>query len=274
MGKVAGLSRDSREKLARILRGAQDTVTVEQAALSLGVPRKEAARKLAQWARQGWLSRVRRGLYVPVPLESRTADVVPEDPWIIAERLFIPCYIGGWSAAEHWDLTEQIFRSIMVMTTRKPRDRKPVVKGTTFVLRTIPAEALFGTKPVWRGSVKMSVSDPSRTILDLLNDPCLGGGLRPTVDVLRAYLKSQSKNFPLLVSYAERLGNGAVYKRLGFLLERFAPTESPTIEICRSRISAGNAKLDPSLPAERLVTKWRLWIPANWAESTAALVAR
>jgi len=43
---------------------------------------------------------------VSVPLESRTADVPLEDPWLIAERLFAPCYIGGWSAAEYLDLTE------------------------------------------------------------------------------------------------------------------------------------------------------------------------
>ena len=43
------------------------------------------------------MSRVRRGLYVSVPLESRTADVPLEDPWLIAERLFAPCYIGGWA---------------------------------------------------------------------------------------------------------------------------------------------------------------------------------
>jgi predicted transcriptional regulator of viral defense system len=264
MANIAGLTKATRERLAMVLRGARGAITVAQAASSLGVSRREAAKKLAQWTQQGWLSRARRGLYVAVPIESRTTDVALDDPWIIAERLFAPCYIGGWSAAENWDLTEQIFRSIMVMTVRKPRNRRPVIKGTTFVLRTILPGALFGTKPVWRGPVKVSVSDPARTIIDMLNDPILGGGLRPMVDVLRAYLNSPARDLQLLVSYAERLGNGAVYKRLGYLLERLAPIENATIEICRSRVSAGNAKLDPVLPAERLVTKWRLWIPENW----------
>lgn len=266
MAKVAGLTKATRERLAMVLRGAKGAITVAQAASSLGVSRKEAAKKLAQWTQQGWLSRARRGLYVAVPIESRTTDVALDDPWIIAERLFAPCYIGGWSAAENWDLTEQIFRSIMVMTVRKPRNRRPVIKGTTFVLRTIPPGALFGTKPVWRGPVKVSVSDPARTIIDMLNDPILGGGLRPTTDVVRAYLNSPSKDLQLLLSYADRLGNGAVYKRLGFLLEQLAPNEKSIIETCRSRVSSGNSKLDPSLPAKRLVTKWRLWIPENWTQ--------
>jgi predicted transcriptional regulator of viral defense system len=266
MNTIAGLGKGSRAKLAKLLRESKGTVSVEQAAGSFKVSPKEAAKTLARWAKQGWLSRVRRGLYVPVPLESRTGDVALEDPWLVADRLFAPGYIGGWSAAEHWDLTEQIFRSVLVMTTKKPRNRQPSINGTAFVVRTILPESLFGTKPVWRGQVKVSVSDPTRTVLDLLDDPNLGGGLRPTVDVLQTYLKSKSKDLGLLVSYAERLRSGAVFKRLGFLLERIAPDEKATIEACRARLTTGNVKLDSSLPAKRLATGWRLWIPATWVK--------
>jgi len=266
MNTLAGLGKKSRAKLAKLLRDTKGTISVGQAAESLSLPPKNAAKTLAWWAMQGWLSRVRRGLYIPVSLEARTGDVALEDQLIVAERLFAPCYIGGWSAAEQWGLTEQIFRSILVMTTKKPRNRKSVIKGTTFVLRTILSESLFGTKPIWRGRVKVNVSDPSRTVLDLMDDPTLGGGLRPSVDVLQSYLGSEMKDLKLLVSYAERLGSGAAFKRLGFLLERFAPSELETIEACRTRITKGNSKLDSSLPADRLVTRWRLWVPEGWAK--------
>lgn len=266
MNTAAGLGKKSRTKLARLLRDTKGTISVEQAAGSLGLSPKVAAKILAAWASQGWLSRVRRGLYVPLSLETRTGDVALDDPLIVAERLFAPCYVGGWSAAEHWGLTEQIFRSILIMTTRKPRNRKPAIKGTTFVVRTILPESLFGTKPVWRGQVKVNVSDPSRTVLDLMDDPLLGGGLRPSVDVLQNYLRSETKDLKLLVSYAERLGSGAALKRLGFLLEQFAPAEREAIEACRKRMTKGNVKLDPSLPANRLATTWRLWVSERWAK--------
>jgi len=212
------------------------------------------------------MSRVRQGLYVPVPLEARTADVVLEDPWVIAEQLYSPCYIGGWTAAEYWGLTEQIFRTVVVMTTRKPRDRRPKFKGTDFLLKTITASALFGTKAVWRGQVKVNVADPTRTILDMLDDPSLGGGIRPTVDVFRGYVGSDKKDTKLLVQYADRLGNGAVFKRLGFITERYAPNEQELIAVCRARLTKGNAKIDPALPSDKLVSAWRLWIPSNWAK--------
>ncbi len=262
-----GRSRVSRGQLASVLRACSGTISVEQAAKALRLPPTETAKTLARWAKQGWLSRVLRGLYVPVPLTNRTSEVSLEDPWLIAERLFSPGYIGGWSAAEHWGMTEQIYRSILVMTTRKPRNRKPVIKGTAFVLRSIQPGSLFGTKSVWRGQIKVSVSDPSRTVLDLMDDPLLGGGIRPSTDMFQHYLGSEHKNMKLLLEYAERLQSGAAIKRLGFLLERYAPQEAEIITACRAQMTQGNVKLDTSLPADRLITAWRLWVPSDWKEA-------
>lgn len=266
METLKGLGKVDRERIASIIRGTDGTISVKEAAEILGVSGTDAAKMLSRWSKKGWFARVKRGLYIPVPLESRTADVPLEDPWLIAERIYSPCYIGGWSAAEYWDLTEQIFRTVMVMTTQKPRDRGPTIKGTKFMLRTVPNKAMFGLKSVWRGRVKISVSDPTRTLVDLIDDPSLGGGIRPTVDILSNYLRSGDKNLELLIEYAERFGNGAVFKRLGFLLERSAPEEVNTIDKCLTNLTAGNAKLDPELSADRLVTRWRLWIPEGWTK--------
>jgi len=155
------------------------------------------------------------------------------------------------------------------MTTQKPRDRSPNIKGTKFLLRTIMSSAMFGLKPVWRGQVKVSVSDPTRTVLEMLDAPHLGGGLRSTSDILVSYLRSDNKNTKQLLEYAEQLDNGAVFKRLGFLLERFAPEETELIDQCRSRLTQGTSKVDPALAADRLITRWRLWVPENWAKGTA-----
>jgi predicted transcriptional regulator of viral defense system len=266
MEKITGLGTIDRERLTALIRGTKGTVSVAEAADILKVNSIDAAKMLARWAKKGWLSRVRRGIYVPIPLESTTTDVPLEDPWLIAERLFSPCYIGGWSAAEYWDLTEQIFRTIAVMTVQKPRNRTPNIRGTNFLLRTVSEKTMFGLKSVWRGQVKVSVSDVTRTILDMLSDPGLGGGIRSTADMFKNYLKSENKNLDVLIDYSMRLGNGAVFKRLGFLLERFSPDEKTIIEKCKSQLTKGNIKLDPKLVADKLVTRWKLWIPKNWAK--------
>jgi predicted transcriptional regulator of viral defense system len=261
---ISGLGKEDRKRLSAIFRKTKGTISVSDAVSILKVSPVDAAKMLSRWAKKGWLSRVRRGLYIRIPLESSTADIPVDDPWILADRLFSPCYIGGWSAAEHWDLTEQVFRTIVVLTIQKPRDRAPVIKGTSFIIRTISENALFGTKPVWRGQVKVSVADPSRTIVDMLTDPKLGGGIRSTTDIFVNYLKSESRNIDLLIEYAKRLNNGAVFKRLGFLMERFAPDLKTAIDECKSRQTKGNVKFDPALKSKRLITRWRLWVPESW----------
>ena len=264
MDTLAGIGKTDRERMAAVLRATKGTISVDEAGMILNVASTGAAKMLARWTKNGWMTRVRRGLYVPVPLESRTTDVVLEDSWLVAERLFAPCYMGGWSAAEYFDLTEQIFSTVMVMTVQKPRDRRPVIKGTAFMLRTISEKAMFGLKPVWRGKVKISVSDPTRTILDMLIDPFIGGGIRSVKDMLVNYMRSESKNLEQLIEYGKLLGNGAVFKRLGFLLEKTTPDETKIIEQCRKSLTAGNARLDQKLNNNKLITRWRLWVPENW----------
>lgn len=261
---ISGLGKEDRKRLASILRETKGTISVKEATDILKVSPTDAAKMLSRWAKKGWLSRLRRGIYMPIPLESRTAEIALEDPWIVAERLYSPCYIGGWSAAEYWDLTEQVFRTVVVLTTQKPRERSPVIKGTSFLLRTISEKTIFGTKIVWRGKVKVSVSDPSRTVLDMLIDPKLGGGIRSTTDMFLNYLKSEKKDLELLIKYAKRVGTGAVFKRLGFLLERYAPEQKTAIDECKSQLTTGNVKLDPTLKGDKLITRWRLWVPDSW----------
>ncbi|PIV64181.1 MAG: hypothetical protein COZ37_02595 [bacterium (Candidatus Ratteibacteria) CG_4_10_14_3_um_filter_41_18] len=267
METLSGIGKLDRQRLAEIIRVSKGSISVTEACNILNLSSPAVAKMLSRWAKKGWLSRVRRGIYIPIPLESRTTDIALEDPWIIAERLFAPCYIGGWSAAEYWGLTEQIFRTILVMTQQKPREHSPVIKGTKFLLRTISNRAMFGIKPVWKGQVRVSVSDPTRTIIDMLNDPQLGGGIRSTADIFTNYLKSEKVNIELLLEYTKLLGNGAVYKRLGFLLERFAPDKKTAINICQLSLTTGNANLDPKLEGDRLINRWRLWIPKSWSNS-------
>lgn len=253
-----------RAKLGQVLQQAGDLVSVSDVSATLHLDRQTAAKWLARWQLQGWLRRVRRGVYAPVPLTALGQEQVLEDPWVIVPELFGPAYIGGWSAAEHWGLTEQVFRSVCVLTTRALRHKEQTIQGIPFVLKHTRPAALFGTKGVWRGRVRVEVSDPAKTIVDMLDDPLLGGGIRHVSDCLDRFLRAGETPPAALIATADRLGNGAVFKRLGFLLERRGGPED-LVAACQQRLTAGNAKLDPSMSCRRLVTRWRLWIPGSWA---------
>lgn len=257
----------SRQRLTELLRGVGDVFTVGEAAALLGLERVVAAKALARWTQQGWLRRVGRGAYISASLDLLDSNMVLEDPWVLVPALYAPGYVGGRTAAHHWDLTEQLFNDIVVITARPIREKSQVRQETTFSLKHIASEKIFGTTSIWRGQSKIAISDVHRTLVDMLDDPELGSGIQHVADCLGAYLRSDARDDVKLLAYADRLANGAVFKRLGFLAER-DPNGAALIEPCRARLTKGNAKLDPDIASPRLLARWRLWLPARWVEAS------
>ena len=253
----------SRARLAAVFRASKDVVSVAVVSKVLGVDRRRAAELLSRWLRQGWLRRVGRGLYAPVPLDLAGSEQVISDPWVLVPALFGECYIGGWTAAHQWELTEQLFNDTLVFTTRRVVNKRVRAQGVNFVLRHVLKKRLFGLKTLWRGSTRVSISDPARTLIDMLAAPEVGGGIDHVADCLITYFKSTDANRDLVIRYAELFANGAVFKRLGFLAETHLRDRN-LADACHGRLSQGYARLDPALPSARLVTAWKLWIPAHW----------
>ncbi len=109
--------------------------------------------------------------------------------------------------------------------------------------------------------MKVQVSDPHKTIVDMLDDPSIGGGIRSVVDFFQQYLSSDNCNLDILLQYADKMQNRAIFKRLGFILSKIKPQEAHSITYCLERLSQGNSQLDPTSKSKRLIKKWRLWIP-------------
>ena len=84
-------------------------------------------------------------------------------------------------------------------------------------------------------------------MVDLLDEPHLAGGIRGVGDVLVRYLDEHD---PMaLIPCAEKLGNAAVFKRLGYLLESRRLPQHALITEARSRLSTGVSLLEPSAPS-------------------------
>lgn len=240
--------------------------TVAEAASALGRDHEDARELLGYLSRRGWLARVRQGLYLAVPLDAPTPGEWVEDPWIVAAKAFAPCYIGGWSAAEHWGLTEQVFRDVVVVTTQQTRRRDHVLQGMPFVVTHRAEEKVFGLRQVWHRDVRVPVSDPSRTLVDVLDDPSIGGGIRHVAAVVQEYLGSEHRDDGRLVAYGDRLGNRSVFKRLGWIAEVLG-LDGPLLEACAERRSSGLTKLDPTVDVPgRIVRRWGLRVNVELAE--------
>lgn len=254
-----------KSRLAAVINAAGDVLHIEDVEATLAVSRTEAAKLLSRWAEQGWLRRVGPGAYVTVELALRDSERVIQDPWVLVPALFDPAYIGGRTATEHWDLTEQIFRDILVYTARPVRHKNIESQGAIFSLKHVNEKLIFGTKTVWRGQTRVMVSDIHRTIIDMLEEPATGGGIQHVADCIAQYMQRKDRDPRLLIDYADRLGNGAVFKRLGFLAEHHAWGDA-IMDAAKMRLTKGYAKLDPALDCPRLVTRWRLRVPESWIE--------
>ncbi|MGC1448923.1 MAG: type IV toxin-antitoxin system AbiEi family antitoxin domain-containing protein [Candidatus Sulfotelmatobacter sp.] len=255
----------SRARLAAVLRVAREVVSVDNASQALGIERRAAAKLLSRWKEQGWLRRIGHGIYVSVPLDLADSEQVVADPWVLVPTLFGRCYIGGWTAAHHWELTEQLFNETLVFTTRRIADKRVTAQGTTFVLRNVKEQHLFGLKTLWRGPTKVSISDAARTLIDMITSPEVGGGIDHVSDCLSAYLDDKGADRDLLIRYAEQFDNGAIFKRLGYLADTRLHDDK-LAAACRVRLTQGYARLDPALPARKLVTAWRVWVPGQRKE--------
>src|SRR5664279_6639545 len=116
----------------------------------------------------------------------------------------------------------------------------------------------------WRAEVTLRFADPARTVIDILDMPKLGGGMRHSAEILAAYLETHRPT--TLLQYGDRLGNRTVFKRLGYCLEARNLNAAELAQACQYRLSAGISPLDPDGPAGgRVVTRWNLRINATIA---------
>ncbi len=257
--ELAGLSALQRRILGSLLADEKVVVRAEDVEQIHPVGRKAVNLILSRLHQKGWLRRLKRGVYGIVALESETTQPAIEEAWPLAMELFAPCYISGWSAAEHWDLTEQIFNSVSLITGHQQRSSSHTIAGVKFRTRTIAPGRIFGTSRVWFGSQTAHVADRHRLILDVLDAPEFGGGCRHTLDVVDAYWRSDHHDAQKLLAYALRYGRGAVLKRMGFSAERAGTVPLDWLEEVEANLTKGVINLDPKgATGGELNRRWRL----------------
>ncbi len=197
-------------------------------------------------------------------MDYTSSDIQLEEPFVIADSLYHPGYVAGFSAIKHWDLSEQIIETVYYFSIKQVKERSPVYGSTRFQLKTIKENRLFGTKTIWYGSKKVKVSDPTKTMVDIFDDPKLVGGMSLVYDVFKEYMDSKYCDFRLLQEYVEKMNNKTIFKRLGFMIDarlNDVPDELMGLNNC---ISSGYSNFDPMVDSKFIVEKWKLKVPASW----------
>ena len=146
-----------------------------------------------------------------------------------------------------------------MFTSRAIRQRSQVIQSTTFRLKKVAPDLLFGTVPVWRDGVKVLVADPTRAVIDILDDPSIGGGIKHVAEVVQSYFEDDKRDDSRLLDYASRLSNRSIYKRLGFLIETLSIDAKDLEQECLHRQSTGLVLFDPSgRPGGPILKRWNL----------------
>lgn len=260
--KYHGLNADRRRNLARILAAEKGVITIDAVAHILLWEREKARAFLSSLHRSGWLKLIKAGIYVPVPLESDEPNLTDENEVVLATYLYKNCYIGGWSAASFWGLTDQIFSKTWIMTSSFVRKKEETRSGHTYCLRHVPSAYLFGLHTEWVNQDRVFWSDPHKTLVDFANF-ITEFSLQGFTDVFIQYLRSEHKNLDILLDYASRSMNQTIFKRLGFMLEKYSLSDQQHINLCLENISKGPSKLSPNVPCDVYIKQWHLNVPQS-----------
>ncbi|MCX6433183.1 MAG: hypothetical protein NTX29_10480 [Actinobacteria bacterium] len=175
-----------------------------------------------------------------------------------ALRTDAPTAARKLARANHWALTDQAFRTTVLKTSSRVRSSTARLLDHDYLVGHVAPDALaWGMRTEWRAETRLLFADPARTVVDILDEPRIGAGIRHIAEVLVSYLDEHDP--ASLVEWGDRLGNHAVFKRLGYLIEALGLDRPALVDACLDRVSSGVALLDPDAPDDGPRTmRWRL----------------
>jgi predicted transcriptional regulator of viral defense system len=108
----------------------------------------------------------------------------------------------------------------------------------------VKPERYFGAEKVWIGEVRVTITDPERTLLDGLSMPQYCGDF---AEVLHAFeVRGEELDLKRIIDYALKL-DAVTAKRLGWVLEQLG-VEPVRLEMLVKLPIRGYRKLDPTGP--------------------------
>src|SRR3990170_6617483 len=238
------LGRKEAQFIAKI--GILTTFSIADARRVLGHKKSDPTRQfLERLQHKGWIRRIRRGRFSVIPLSSGESRTPQLHEFIIAMELVSPAAIAYWSALNHHGMTEQLPRTVFVATNHPVRRSPGEVLGVSYKIISLRPEKFFGIVKDWIDEQPFQVTDKEKTIIDGLDLPQYVGGVDEIAKALSTVWTQLNES--KLRKYAVKIGNSAVAKRLGFLMETLG---LGNVEALRKvvTLAPGFSSLDPTLP--------------------------
>lgn len=200
---------------------------------------------------RGFIERIEKGKYLIIPLGSEKGKYTLHE-FVIASYLVEPFAISYWSALHYYGLTEQIPGTVFVQTPTRKKKNQMEIFGVNYQIVRVMEKKFFGIRKEWIEEMPISITDKEKTIIDCLDKPHYAGGI---IEAAKA-LKTGSLDYTRLRSYALKIDNFAVVRRLGYLCEQLGIPISLPLPPSKKYLL-----LDPTMPANgKNDPKWRLII--------------
>lgn len=217
---------------------------------------------LRKHVQSGRIARVRRGLYVTVPL-SGAAETV--DPYLVATNAVEDAAVSHHAALQFHGRTYSMWSQVTFLTRSHTRGFR---FGATEYLPVRPSSAVAdledmggGIETVPSGGDHARVCTLERAMVDVLHAPSLGGGWE---EIWRSLEMIEFLDLDAVITYALRLDTATTVARVGVFLEHHRErlfVEDAHLERLQAHAPKDPRYLDASREPGRLVHPWNLIVP-------------
>ena len=239
-----GLSTRESRLLARLAGAGHQIISVDDIETTLEIPPNTAREIASRLTEKGWLDRLFPGTYLIVPLTAGEEAVYTTHEYLIAAHVAEPMYIGYYSALSHHGLTEQVPRTVYVVTPTRAQSRE--IHGVPYRVTTVTEQKFFGFEPTSIEGTTVQVSDLEKTLVDCADHPEFCGGLRELTTAMRT-ADERGCDWFTVSEYLDRLDNGAATKRIVYLADQLG-IDLPAREDLVASFTSGYSLLDPTRP--------------------------
>ena len=208
---------------------------------------------------KGALARVGRGKFLVRPLRTLNRPTASSAAVLVAALLQEErYYLGGrWALGFH-RLTEQQYAAMLDAFVARRHPGRSLGHARLVFHRLQPERFTYGVVPVTIEGVSVQLSDPERTLLDLLDFPSVAGSSEEGLRLVGVALPRISTG--KMIEYAARGSRSSTCQRLGVLFERAGESRRALAPL-RERVASSRSVLSMRQGLARvghLNPRWRV----------------
>lgn len=235
-----------------------DVASFEQLAELSDMERIYARKRISQLADQGWLVRIKKGLYALSDISSLGS--IRLSHYTVAQLLVDESYISFEAALQYHGMYDQLQQMIRSVACKQYKTTE--VGGLTYRFIKTTNTYFYGWDTVAVGSRQVKMATPEKAILDLLMFERTTYTTDLVLETLRD--KQQSLDFERLQTYLAR--SITTVQRIGGFLLDLAGLDSTAI----AKLVSGTAGVSRITKQSTLYNrKWRLYYDQHFTQYIA-----